>query len=275
MGSHSDVRCPVVFLHGFLGDADSFQAVINALDGAITPLTPVLYGHHRSAQFVPESLHSFELEVKRLGQIIREHFPDPPVHLVGYSMGGRLALALLCAFPSYFASGTIISARRGLDSDVERAARAAADGRWAELIERVPLNEFLEQWEAQPLFATQRVLPALVREEQRCRRLRHHPPALAAAMRALSLAKMPDLRAEVRGICCPVTVLAGEFDTKFVDLGRELAGSIPHARAIVVPGAGHNLPLERPRDVAAAITESLNYDEHRVEESQGLSGHRL
>lgn len=275
MASTSKIRWPVVFLHGFLGDEDSFQGVIDALGEAIVPFTPVLYGHHKSTQFTAESLHSFELEVKRLGQLIREQFPVTPVHLVGYSMGGRLALALLCAFPSYFSGATLISARRGLETETERAARAAADGRWAELIERVPFIDFVEQWEAQPLFATQLVLPALIREEQRCRRLRHHPPAIAAAMRVLSLAKMPSLRTEVRDIRCPVTVLAGELDKKFVDLGRELAGSMPHARAIVVPGAGHNLPLERPRDVAAAITESLNYDEHRVEESQGLSGHRL
>jgi pimeloyl-ACP methyl ester carboxylesterase len=57
---------------------------------------------------------------------------------------------------------------------------------------------------------------------------------------------MPDLRPRLARVRTAVDVLVGERDDKFVALAHELCGIIPRARLTVVPGAGHNLLLERP-----------------------------
>jgi pimeloyl-ACP methyl ester carboxylesterase len=51
----------------------------------------------------------------------------------------------------------------------------------------------------------------------------------------------------------PVTVLAGQRDSKFLVLGRRLADELPAGRLEVVAGAGHGLLLEAPDVVARAI----------------------
>ena len=77
-------------------------------------------------------------------------------------------------------------------------------------------------------------------------------------MTVLSLGHMPSLASELTRIRCPVVLMVGERDPKFRDLATDLARRLPNNRTIVVSGAGHNLPLERPDAVAAAISEGID-----------------
>lgn len=51
----------------------------------------------------------------------------------------------------------------------------------------------------------------------------------------------------------PVSLLAGERDTKFTALAQEMARRIPRASVTVVAGAGHAVHLERPEAVVEAL----------------------
>jgi len=135
-----------------------------------------------------------------------------------------------------------------------RAERLAADQRWAAVIER-DLDAFVEEWQALPLFASQRRLPAEAREAQDRIRRGHRPETLARAMRVLSLGTMPDHREALGEVRVPVVLMTGELDRKFTGLAVELAASIPGSRVEVVPGVGHNVPLEAPDAVAAGLRE--------------------
>ena len=134
-----------------------------------------------------------------------------------------------------------------------RAERAAADERWATIAEREGAAAFAQQWSAQPLFASQRTLAPEVAAKQAAARERLDGKALAAAMRALSLARMPDWGPSLPGIALPVRLMAGALDEKFVALARAMAGRIPGARLTIVPGAGHNVLIERPSAIIAAL----------------------
>ena len=112
---------PIVFLHGFLGSTDSFDAVKARLRGAHSVYSPPIYGHSGRQTCLPN--HDYDAETDRLLGLIRDYFQSSPVHLVGYSMGGRLALGMLLKATSQFRSATLISARRGLESAEERAKR--------------------------------------------------------------------------------------------------------------------------------------------------------
>jgi len=72
-------------------------------------------------------------------------------------------------------------------------------------------------------------------------------------MRALSLARMPDWRSQLGRIAIPVTMMAGALDRKFVGLARQMVERLPRARIVIVPQAGHNIPLERPSAIIAAL----------------------
>jgi len=249
---------PIVFLHGFLGDRDSYAEVIAGLDADRPTLCPSLFGHGGQ----PEAgHHDFDTEVQRLAALVRDEYGDRPVHIVGYSLGGRLALTLLVRAPHLFRSATLISTRRGLDDPRLRLQRLEQDRAWAAMLENGPLPEFLDLWENSPLFATQRELEVSKLIRLREQRLRHDRFALARAVMALSLGQMPSLEREVARITCPVVLMVGGRDSKFRELAADLAQQIPNSRTIVVSGAGHNLPLERPAAVAAAINEGIEHVE--------------
>ena len=55
----------------------------------------------------------------------------------------------------------------------------------------------------------------------------------------------------------PVALVAGELDTKFLELARRLAKDHVAARVVAVPGAGHNVVLEAPEHLAEILREAL------------------
>ncbi len=230
----------IVLLHGFTGCPAAWDEVRARLGEE--SLAPPLFGHH------PSQLdeRGFLDEVDRLAALV----PDG-AHLVGYSLGARLALALLARHPRRVRRATLVGVHPGLP-DEERAARAAADERWAGLAER-DLAAFVDAWEAQPLFATQAHLPAPVRERQRRQRLAHSPTGIARALRRLGLAAMPPI--DSSKVAAPVTLVAGAADEKFVAVARHLVARLPRASLTVVDGAGHNVALEQPARLAQLMEE--------------------
>lgn len=238
---------PLVLLHGFLGSGSSWRAVLaeKRLRG-IEIFCPDLPGHGNEA-----APRGFGAAVGELADLIGSRFAGP-VGLAGYSLGGRLALGLLLELPGRFAAGLLIGASPGLGPE-ERAARAAADAASAERLRARGLEEFLAAWRRQPLFAGQARLPAAVLAEQETINRAHQPAKLAAALELLSPGRMPDYRPRLAEIAAPVEILVGGEDAKFLALGREMQQKLPRARLEVVPGAGHNVMLEAPAAVAAAL----------------------
>ncbi len=190
------------------------------------------------------------------------------MHLCGYSLGARLALGLLVRHPAFFARATLIGGNAGLaENDSQRSERIAADERWAVLAE-MDAPRFFAEWSAQPLFASQRALPDGVQAEQAAIRSDHDGAALAGAMRALSLGRMPDWRPHLARIQIPVTVMAGALDHRFVALARQMTEVLPDGRLEIVPDVGHNIPLERPSAIIAALLAASPRGERREERGE-------
>ncbi len=171
---------------------------------------------------------------------------EPPVHLVGYSMGGRLALGAIVAHPERFTSATLIGANFGID-DAERPARRAWEATIAGQLREEGLDAFLATWRALPLFASQRSLPPETLAAQERIRRRHDPHRLADAFEAFALSSMPDYR-DAR-IEVPLTLVVGARDSKF----EAIAARRRDVRVEVIEGAGHNVVLEAPDAVRALL----------------------
>jgi 2-succinyl-6-hydroxy-2,4-cyclohexadiene-1-carboxylate synthase len=246
------VSAPLVLLHGFTGSPASWAGVRRHLDtGDI--LAPALLGHDGTPG--RPDIRSFEAEVDRLADLILARGLDRP-HLAGYSLGGRLALGLLVRHPSLFRGATLIGASPGLADAGERQARARQDEEWARLLESEGLPTFVAAWAALPLWGSQAGVPARALADQRRIRLSHDPHGLARALRVLGLAAMPDYRPTLGAIDVPVRLVAGEGDGKFVELARFMAERLPRGELRVVAGAGHNVVLERPAEMASMLEET-------------------
>jgi 2-succinyl-6-hydroxy-2,4-cyclohexadiene-1-carboxylate synthase len=237
----------LVCLHGFTGSPSSWNRVTSRWPPGEV-LCPALVGHDRGAP-LPET---FDAEVERLTRLL----PPGPIDLAGYSMGARVALCLALAYPERIGTLTLLGVHPGLGSDRERAARREADARFRRLL-ATGIAPFVEAWEAQPLFASTARLDPEVRAERRRARLAHDPKGLSHALATVGLAEMPDCSSKLPTFHRPVTLLAGELDEKFSQLAHEMGTLLPNARVCILPGAGHDLLLERSDLVAAELEQAL------------------
>ena len=221
-----------LLLHGFTGTSESF-AGLGVPPGSVAP---TLAGHLGTP-----ARGGFSDEVERLAEL-----GSGCAGLFGYSLGGRLALGILARYPERFRHAVIMSAHPGLQTDGERSARRQADARYVTVLREQGLVSFVDKWQALPLWASQGDLLDSTKLAQRQQRLRHTAAGLAESLVQHGLGEMPDLRPQLAHIRTSVDIVAGERDAKFAELARELATIIPGSRLNVVPGAGHNLLLERP-----------------------------
>lgn len=164
--------------------------------------------------------------------------------LAGYSLGGRLALHALAAFPERWSGAVIVSAHPGLCCVEDRIARRASDAIWAGRARTMGWGAFLDQWNGQALFG--RISPALrARQES----LEARREAVATAFEIWSLGRQEDLRSRLVRFAGPVVWITGENDVRFTRLGADMAAVFPDFRHVVVPGVGHRV-LE---DAAEAV----------------------
>lgn len=230
----------LVLLHGFTQTRQSWRRTVQALEGRYRAIAPDLPGHgqssERTAGFAAATAYIRALE---------------PDILVGYSMGGRIALH--AAFTLRPQRLVLVGASPGLAGDEERAARKRADDALADRIEQIGIEAFATEWAAQPLFEGQ---PERVRAAAYADRLRNTPHGLAAALRGLGTGVMEPLWDRLPELDLPVTLIAGERDEKFRAIAERMRERLPQAELAIVPGAGHAAQLERPELVAAAIYQS-------------------
>jgi 2-succinyl-6-hydroxy-2,4-cyclohexadiene-1-carboxylate synthase len=243
---------PLVMFHGFTGSPGTFDDVVAALPPGRPVFRPYLAGH--GSEPFPADVATFGHEVDRLARQVAAWTPDP-VHLVGYSLGARLALSLLLDHPTRVARATLIGVNPGLESPATRAGRRGQDAVWSRLLEQGDLAHFVDMWERQPLFATTRSIPPSQREAQRHERLGHDPLRLARAMRVLGLGEMPNFAPRLRSCTVPLELVVGELDTPFRDHAARILAVRPDLPLRVVPGVGHNVPRESPLALARLLSE--------------------
>lgn len=229
----------MLLLHGFTGSGRNWEELAAKLPGWRI-VAPDLPGHGESdapAGAMPEVAQGLVslLDALNVDQAL----------VVGYSMGGRLALHLAVTAPERVRGLVVIGATPGLADAEARAVRMAADEALARQIE-TDYDGFVRDWEALPLFASQRVMAPESQERIREIRRSHSPDALATSLRLLGTGAQPPLHARLSGLTMPVLWVVGEYDAKFRAIAQEVQPLLPAARFAVLPYAGHAVYLERP-----------------------------
>lgn len=233
----------MLLLHGFLGAPQAWQAVLDALPSHGPVVCPWLPGHGPAPTAGSDWAGALAWCLSRV---------PPGAVLAGYSMGARLALAAALHLGPALRAALLVGGHVGLSSPAERGQRAAQDAQRARALRTGPMADFVRDWEALPLFASQGDLPPQVQAQQRQWRLAHTAEGLAWSFEVAGLACMPDLRPAVAQAARPLCWLTGSRDERFDALAASLVRP-PWVRHARVAGAGHNLLLEAPAAVARAL----------------------
>ena len=254
---------PLVLLHGFAQSAESWACVAPRLARSRTVYALDLVGHGGSDRPADPAAYGLDAQADALIAFLDEVAAGigGPV-VVGYSMGGRVALAAALRDSSRLGALVLESAGLGPLTQAERDAAATADTARANRLRAQGVRSFMDDWERLPLFATQAGLPAAVRERLRAQRLANDAEALARTFEGAGQHAMPG-RAQALGRLrrapFPVLYLCGGLDAKYRAQAEALARleGASNVSVEVVEGVGHNVHLEAPRAFARSLEAFL------------------
>lgn len=247
---------PLVLLHGFTGSGQSWEQHRPYFERSYSVITLDLPGHGSTESPADPARYAIDATARDLIALF-DWLLLRRVHLLGYSMGGRVALYLAAHYPNRLKSLILVGASPGIADPAERAARAAHDRQLAGRIEQSGIEAFIDYWENLPLFASQRDLPAAERIRLREARLRNNPLGLGNSLRGLSTGVQPSLWHMLDTLEMPTLLMAGALDTKFVGINQQMAQKMPCARLAIIPGAGHMPQLEQPLHFQRAALDFL------------------
>ncbi len=250
---------PLVLLHGFTGSALSWQSQIETFKATNRVIALDLLGHGSSDSPTDPQRYSLDRASDDLAGLLDE-LDLAKVALLGYSLGGRLALNFAVSYPHRVSRLILESASPGLATATERAERAQADATLADFIEREGLAAFVARWESLPLFDSQRTLPASVQAAQRRQRLANRPDGLANSLRGAGTGTQISLWQSLDTLAIPTLLLAGELDPKFVAIARQMHQHLPASRLEIVGGAGHTVHLEQPAAFEGLVLSFLQQE---------------
>jgi 2-succinyl-6-hydroxy-2,4-cyclohexadiene-1-carboxylate synthase len=235
----------VLLLHGFMGSRLDWLPVAEVLSRTHRCLAVDLPGHGATAAPGDEALWTPAGCVAALAALLAQSGGGS---VVGYSLGGRLALQLAVEHPGLVSRAVIVSASPGIADEPARLARRAEDERRARRLETQGLEPFLDDWYRQPLFAPLREHPGYAAVLER--RRRNEPRLLARSLRSMGTGSQRSLWGDLDGLRAPLLFLAGERDSKFAALAFDAVALCRQGEAVILRGRGHALVEEDPEAVA-------------------------
>lgn len=254
---------PVLLIHGFTGSVEAWgEAIVEGLARRGPLLAVDLPGHGESEAPSDAGRYAMDRIVSDLVEVL-DRAGAGAADWVGYSMGGRIALAAAVLQPGRVRRLVLEGASPGLADGSERIRRRRQDERIAHRIEADGIEAFVDFWMSRPLFASQERLPAALLWNARRLRLRNRPAALAAVLRGLGTGSQPSFWERLAEVEAPTLLVTGELDRKFEPVARDMAERFPRAKHRIVPDAGHAVHLESPRGWLESVVPFLDGEEPR------------
>ena len=236
---------PILLLHGFTGDITIWDDVRRELESHYQVIAIDILGHGRSDK--PANVEAYRMESVSADIIqLLDNLSLENVHLLGYSMGGRLALYLATTYPERFHSLILESASPGLAIEAERNERRERDNALADNIEANGIEWFVDFWESLSLWDSQKSLSQTVIVAQREQRLRNDPTGLANSLRGMGTGVQSNLWDSLPDLLMPTKLIVGELDEKFVRINRKMFECILDVELSTISKAGHTVHLENP-----------------------------
>lgn len=226
----------IVAFHGFMGSGADFNPLADRL--GVEFEAPDLIGHGTNHSRNPIDYNS-NVQVDYWIQRI----PKGSI-LLGYSMGGRLALQLATRYPTHFSGLIVIGGTPGLRERDERTKRVQWDASQAHRLLQDGIVRFVEYWQELPIISTQANISNDIRGPMIDRRVQQDPAMLALSMQHFGTGSMPSCWEGLECLTMPTLLMVGAQDSKYQQIANEMMRSLPSAHLSIVPNAGHCAHLE-------------------------------
>jgi 2-succinyl-6-hydroxy-2,4-cyclohexadiene-1-carboxylate synthase len=245
----------LVFLHGFLGSSQDWLKIISDLSSDYYCLAVDLPGHGKS--LIPEKYS--DLNLHNVALTINDYLKNlnliKPV-LIGYSMGGRIALHMLGLDEQYWQGAILESASPGIESPANRAIRRKQDFALATRLENDDFNQFLIDWYNQPLFSGYAKLPDF--EKILMQRLQNNPLQISMSLRAFSTGNQESFWPRLSKFKVPMLMIAGSDDEKYSKIVNQISTNFPNIKTQIIPRSGHVVHAEQPSMFSLFVSEFAN-----------------
>jgi 2-succinyl-6-hydroxy-2,4-cyclohexadiene-1-carboxylate synthase len=237
-----------------MGNIDEFDEAIKLLGDDFSYLTLDLPGHGKTQVLAGDEYYAMEHTAQGLIDLLDELNIDK-CFLVGYSMGGRLALYLTLYFPERFYQVVLESASPGLHTEVERLERVKRDSQIAKKLARSvnksDFASFLLNWYNQPIFGNIKYHPEF--EAMLESRLENQPLELAKSLQIMGTGSQPSLWQKLKDNLVPLLLLVGDNDDKFIKINKEMAQVSPIAKLNIISNSAHNIHFENSSEFVQNI----------------------
>lgn len=250
---------PLLLLHGFTGNSETWNFLVPILGVKYSLIMVDLIGHGKTGSPGDYNRYSMERAVEDLKNIIGA-LGIEKANLLGYSMGGRLALSFACTYPQYIDKLILESASPGLQTEDERRMRKDHDRKLAERIIHNGLADFIDYWENIPLFESQKKIPREKRNDTRKQRLSNSETGLAGSLLGMGTGSQPSWWGELKNLDFPVLLVTGELDAKFCNIARNMQKLMKHCDWKIINGVGHAIHVEDDEKFGKIISGFLSQE---------------
>ncbi|MGM9929940.1 MAG: 2-succinyl-6-hydroxy-2,4-cyclohexadiene-1-carboxylate synthase [Bacillus sp. (in: firmicutes)] len=254
---HVEVRGqgePILFLHGFTGCASTWNEIVTRFSEHYTCIMPDLLGHGETDGPNDSKRYAVEQAARDLKHILQV-LQIPKVHVIGYSMGGRLALSFALLYSENVQTLTLESASPGLRSEEEREARRKQDALLAKRISEEGIASFVSYWERIPLFQSQEKLSDDRKQSIHQQRLRNSAIGLVNSLKGMGTGSQPSWWEDLHKLTMPVLLVTGELDQKFCQIASSMWECIPICQWQVVKEIGHAIHVEDSEKFGRIVSE--------------------
>lgn len=241
---------PIICLHGFSENLSTWNQL--ALEGYQLILIDLI-GHGESDKPYSNKYYRVKEMIKHLNKLFDYKLGLKKYSLLGYSMGGRIALAYALQYADELEKLILESASYGECGLINRLKRRRNDLKLAESIRKNGIEWFNNYWSNLAIFASQKKLPKAIINEITKRRLTNSTHALANTLLCSGQGVFPCLKNQIVHLSKPTLFISGEYDKKYRQIGNEFARLNPKVKHITIKGCGHNIHTEN----SIAFTEVL------------------
>ena len=248
----------ILFLHGFTGCAEDWLPTIDLLPNTYNYICLDIIGHGKSDHPVIPEFYKTESIIEQIKTVKERIIKNSKIILVGYSMGGRAALSYSVKYPEDIKGLVLESASAGIKNESERNKRYEEDLKLIEFISSHTMEEFIDFWQDQEMFDTQRRFSNDKLKRLKKTKYNNSKIGLINLLKGFSTGIMPPLHDKLKTLPIKVILISGELDTKYTFINSKIVRGFQKAKHKVVKNAGHNTHLEEPKRFIEIITNYFN-----------------